>query len=348
MASASSYCFATIFRFTADVSMLASGSVVSPEIRLSDVNWKIELQKKTDETGIKNVLGVFLVSKFDKNTENFSIKAQAAFKLLRNDGQMEESIIKHLPKVRFSSIKQSHGFDDFVDWIDFLDRFVNENGAVFEIEITAEPLIQTFGLDIGYAKFRVVVNDVSELDSCYSSETVVRGIKWKLRIQRQDESLSAFLYGDTNDMDKHWSYRTECTLKLVSFHEDVRSIKYSFKHDFCMEMNALGYNKLLDWSDFVSAEKQYVRNDNACFIIEMKVDEPKPMWQIMDHKLSKANSLLECSICFECFATGKIFTIKCGHLFCKPCFRKFIVNQQVCPKCRTPTSADELHPIFFT
>lgn len=98
MASASSYCFATIFRFTADVSMLASGSVVSPEIRLSDVNWKIELQKKTDETGIKNVLGVFLVSKFDKNTENFSIKAQAAFKLLRNDGQMEESIIKHFTK----------------------------------------------------------------------------------------------------------------------------------------------------------------------------------------------------------------------------------------------------------
>lgn len=350
MASTSICSFHTIFRFTVDVTKLSSEPIESSEVKLSNIDWKVKLEKSNENS---NKLGIYLVSKLDENADNWSCEAQATFKLLPNDmDKMEQSIVKYLSKKKFSNYKRSHGFHEFVEWNEFLEHFVNEeNVASFEVEISTEPSMRTIkrlGVDQKYAKFRVIVEDVSKLDACFSPETVVRGIRWKLLTRKKAENLSAFLWAENDDIGVDWSYKVEFSLELTSFDENIPSKKIKLTHRYRRETNDWGYDKFLSWTDFTDTKNNYVQNDRARFIVEMKVDEPEPQWKIGEYKLSKENSLLLCIVCLECFTSGNIFATKCGHLFCKPCFDKTIEQRQVCPKCNAPSSADEIRPIFFT
>lgn len=63
MATMSDSCFHTAFRFTADVSNLASNAVKSSVFELSNVDWKVKLlQMASNEDNSKKFLGVHLVS----------------------------------------------------------------------------------------------------------------------------------------------------------------------------------------------------------------------------------------------------------------------------------------------
>lgn len=125
MASTSICSFHTIFGFTVNVTDLASQPIESPEVKLSNINWKVKLKKKSNDR--KNKLGIFLVSNFDDNTVKWSCGAQATFKLLPNDNdELKQSIVKYLPKQKFSNEKRSHGYGKFVQWKKFLKHFVNK------------------------------------------------------------------------------------------------------------------------------------------------------------------------------------------------------------------------------
>lgn len=125
MASTSICSFHTIFGFTVNVTDLASQPIKSPEVTLSNINWKVKLKKKSNDR--KNKLGIFLVSNFDDNTVKWSCGAQATFKLLSNDNdELKQSIVKYLPKQKFSNEKRSHGYGKFVQWKKFLKHFVNK------------------------------------------------------------------------------------------------------------------------------------------------------------------------------------------------------------------------------
>lgn len=345
MASATSCCSSTIFRFTADVSSLATNLIESPEIRVSDVNWKVQLQKKSIAGG-EAVLGVILVTTFDE--ANLSCDAQATFKLLRNDNQINQSIVKYLPKRKFSSLKNAHGFDEFVDWADFLAHFVSDGKATFKIEISAEPLQRMVEATIEqeFAQLQVSVEDVSQLGWCYSPEIVVRDIKWKVQFKKNDDNLAVFLCADKLDLGKNWSYAVDCNFTLLALpHKNEDNIKKCTTGNFHYEADDWGYNQFVKWPKFTES---YVFADKANFVVEFKVHEPTPLWTLGRPNLTNANSQLQCAVCLECFTTGNICTIKCGHLFCEPCFTKAIEQREVCPMCKVPTNANELHPIFFT
>lgn len=348
MASATSCCFGSIFRFTFDISQFDTKPIESSEIRLSDVNWKIQLRKKSTDDGSKIVLGVYLVSTFDDSAANLSCEAQAAFKLLRNDNEIDQSIVKYLRKQQFSNLKQSHGFDEFIDWDDFLAHFVSESKAIFKVEISAEPLhrLTEMNIEQEYAKLHVLVKPVSELESCFSPVIIVRGIKWKVLTKKNDDDLAIFLCADKLDMGKNWFYKVDCTFQLLSLDETDNGIKKVTTTNFHYDADDWGYLHFAKWSDFTS--QRFTFANKANFLIEFKVHEPKPLWKLDKPNLSNANSSLQCCVCFECFTTGNISTIKCGHLFCVPCFTKSIKVRKVCPMCTVPTNANELHPIFFT
>lgn len=347
MANATSSCFGTIFRFTVDVSNLASNPIESSEIQVNNVNWKIKLRKNTVDDGGTEALGIYLVSPFNHNTANSTCEAQAAFKLLRNDDQSDQSVVKYLRKQTFSNINRSHGFDDFIDWNDFHAHFVNEGKAILKVEISAEPIYRATEMNIEqeYAKIHVLLEKANELQSCYSPVTVVRGIKWKLLIEKRDDALAIFLQADKMDMCKNWFYDVECTFELLSIEEENDGMKRMTRTDYHYDKDDWGFAHFIQWEDFTT---RYTYADQANFVVEFKVHEPRPLWKLNSFNLSKANSLLQCAVCLECFSTGEISTIKCGHLFCEPCFIKSTRDQQLCPVCKVPTSANDLHPIFFS
>lgn len=349
MATSTSCCCGTIFRFSVDVSQLATNSIESSEIQLSDVNWKIQLRKNQTDDGGKAVLGVYLVSAFDAT--NLSCEAQATFKLLRNDNQIDQSIVKYLQKQKFSYHKKSHGFDEFIEWDNFLAHFVSEGKAVLKVEISAEPLHRLtaeLNIEQEYAKLHVSVENVTELESCLSPGIVVRGIKWHVFIRKKEDYLDIFLRANKPDLSKNWFYKVDCTFQLLSLEENDSGIKKITRANFHSELDDWGFKRFLEWSVFTSPRFTSIPDNKANFLIEFTVHEPKPLWTLDKLKLSNANSSLQCSVCFECFTSGNISTIKCGHLFCEPCFAKSIEERKLCPSCKVPTDANELHPIFFT
>lgn len=347
MASATSSCLSTIFRFTFDISQLDVNPIESSEIELSDVNWKIQLRKNSTDDGSKVNLGVYLVSTFDDGAPSLSCNAQASFKLLRNDNEIGQSIVKYLRKQKFSNLQQAHGFDEFIEWNEFLAHFVTDSKAIFKIEISAEPLQRLIitTIEQEYAKLHVVVKAVSELIMCDSPVIVVRGIKWKVSIRKNDDDLAIFLCADKSELGKNWFYKVECTFQLLSLCDDD-SVKKVTTTNFHYDAFDWGYAHFIKMSEFTS--RRFTLANKANFIVEFKVHEPRPLWELNKPMLSNATASLQCCVCFECFTTGNISTIKCGHLFCAPCYTKSTKVRKVCPMCTTPTNANELHPIFFT
>lgn len=298
MANSTLCCYDANFRFTVDIKKLASKSVTSSEIRLSGVNWKVKVEKKSIKKFKKKVLGIYLMSEFDDKSKGWSCGAQAAFKLLpKDDDKMEQSIVKYLPRQKFTNDERSHGFNEFIQWNAFLEDFVdkNKNKAIFEIEISTEPSIRTIGLDVDqkYGKFRVNVKNIDKLGRCDSPKTVVRGIKWWLCTKKDDDKLSLYLYADGNDLNINCFCEVEATFQLLSFDKKVAPVKKSLTQEFPFYGSNWnwGYKEFLKWSDFISADNSYVRNNTAIVDVEIKVNEPKPQWKIGDYNLSKENSL---------------------------------------------------------
>lgn len=366
MAKSEISCLDTIFRFTVNAESLRLKSVESPQFKLNDVSWKIKLCKTSaiddtdkeaisyakclfEEDSSSDMIDIHLVSAYEGGTVDWSCEAQAAFKLLHKDDDVGKSTVKYLSKRKFSNAKLSHGIDDFIKFNDFLENYVHENRATFEIEVITNPLslMKQLEMDQMYGKFRVMIENVSKLESNLSSEVIVRNIKWRIKTKRENDALSVYLLGDENDMDMNWIYKVDVTFNLLSFDRSVKPIKHNLIHEFRCGSSIRGCKKLMEWSKFIDESKQFVSMDIANLFIQLKVDPPQPLWKIDKHNLSNAISLLQCSICFETFSGGKIFATECGHLYCKPCIETSNEDRAECPVCNAAIDLDVLRPIYF-
>lgn len=343
-------CVSTVFRYKANVPNSTATCIESPKFKLSDVNWRIKLCKT--QTAERTALGIYLISSLDENMEEWSCEAKAMFKLLPKNDQTDRSIVKFLVKQKFGHANSSQGFDEFIDWKEFLEHYVSGNEAEFEIAVSANPLNRNVSpnLDQTYSKLRLRVDDVSELEDeqCYSPEVIVRGIKWRFLVKKMDDYLAVFLSSDSLDLHKNWSYKVDATFRLLSFDENVGEKSLVISHRFNYREFDWGFNHFLSWSEFTDKRKRYVVQDTANFELEFAVDEPKPLWEIDEYQMKTGNSSLHCSVCLELFSTGQIYSTRCGHLFCQPCFKNSIEGNEVCPMCKTPSKIAELHPIYFT
>lgn len=157
--------------------------------------------------------------------------------------------------------------------------------AIFSIAI--EPPILTIDLNVDqrYARFHVVVKNVDKLGEFHSFDTVVRGIKWKLLAEKVGDDLSLYLCADENGMDKKWFHKIEVNVQSVSFDDDIAPIKKSLIHELRCGRSSCGFQKFIGWTDFMDADKKYVEDNAAFFLVELEVSDPEPLFEITDSEL---------------------------------------------------------------
>lgn len=285
--------------------------------------------------------------------EKWSCEAQAAFKLLHKEGRNDKSIVKYLPKHKFGHGNLCNGFEDFISWNAFLEDHVSNNEAIFEIEISTNPLNLNYrsGVDQTYTKFRVIMNDVSIAQCYYSPKIVLRGIEWWIFIiQEMNGDLSLCLSANTKQMISNWSYKASAIFRLLSYDDEIAPLERRIETaEFRHEMDSCyGLYEFIRWPELADVHKQYVLGDQGILEVELNVNEPTPLWDIGRCSLSKSNSMLQCCVCYDCFASGEIYSTKCGHLYCIPCFAKSVDGKPFCSVCNKPTSSVELHPVYFS
>lgn len=353
MASTSVIDIETVCRLSVETSNLNTRAVYSQEIDLNNLKWKVKFSKKSTG-GAKGdgYLAIHLESLFNGDAVKWSCEAQAAFKLLQKNGQAENCVVKYLPKTTFDHMHSSHGVENFIKWNSFLEQFVQDSRATFEIEITTTPLKRKRDvaqvMDRMSAKFAVIIENALKLEKCFSSKLVLQGVHWQVQVQRNGEFVAVFVLGDENDIDDNWFYNVTAKFTLLSFNRDVPSFCNEYKREFGKVRGfSWGYSKFIEWSHFVDESKKYISRNKAKLLVELKVEHPNSDWKIQPHKLVKTSPSIDCCVCLDSFASGKIFSIRCGHLFCKPCFDISITTRKVCPTCQATTTLAQLHPIFF-
>lgn len=346
--------FGTVFQFTLNTAKLSKVSENTPEVVLSGLNWKIRFSKKSSDGDQKTeTLSVHLVSESKQKDMNWSCEAQAAFKLLRKDDQVDKSVVKYLNKTTFNSDNSCHGVDDFINWNDLQKNYSYDNKVTFEIELSTSPLKRkrnaSEAINRCSVKFQMHIKDVSKLTttSVRSPEVVLQGVRWHVRCSKYKDRLIVYLYSNRNDMEVNWTYKVDASFTLLSMKKESMHLKKKYSKNWDSEIKGWGFANFLVWNEFVSDDEMYVSQDSANIFVEVKVQEPVPKWKIMCHTLSKAEQTIECAICFENFPSGNIFSIKCGHLFCKPCFTNAMANRKECPTCKVATRSIQLHPIYF-
>lgn len=352
-------CFVTLFRFTVNANALESTNCVeSSNVVLRDVSWKVKLCKRPtkdiDTTKATNVVDIFLISALDDGSGKWSCEAQAVFTLLQKEGQNDKTIRNVLQKQQFGDANLSFGIENFVDWDKFLAEYVNDNKAFLDVEISTNPLQRIVPSKMVqlYTRLHMFVENVSKLDEIFSSEVIVQGIKWKIHIEKIADNLAVYLLAsDITDMS--WSYSGDIKIELLSY--DGRPLAQRLGHDFSWATPEAGFDKFLSWSEFIDSKNKYVVNDKANFIVEFKVDEPKPSRGIIDpsepkpepESESPTGLTLDCAICMESFGSGDIWSTKCGHLYCGTCLDQTLKHALECPLCKKPCYRHEIHKIYF-
>ncbi|CAB3251867.1 unnamed protein product [Arctia plantaginis] len=69
---------------------------------------------------------------------------------------------------------------------------------------------------------------------------------------------------------------------------------------------------------------------------EKSLKEKKTKKQKTKKAKSKVKQLLRirCPICFNNLAKGTVVSTKCGHVFCRHCLQKALIQNPICPMCR--------------
>lgn len=352
MASTNLDCLESIFQFKVNIESLEAGEILSPEVKLSNLSWKIKLCRLSINDVNYIDISLVCVPPSDIAVANWSCDVRATFKLL-SFASTEKEIVKRLSKKKFDKDSLTHGIGQFCMWNDLIvpkNQYICDNEATFEVEILSNPLncIKTRSMDQTATKLRLIVENVSKLGNTYSPEVIVRGIRWKIQTRKEDDYFAVYLWAVEDDMDMNWCWQVEYSFKLLSFNSKVESIDCKTTSDiFRWGTPSWGYGKLIKWSEFVDNKKRFVRNDTAILEVKFAVKPAKPLWEC-EKSSTKTASALECSICFENFCGREILATKCGHLFCSKCINRSIEDRQKCPMCNAVAVVEDLRPIFFS
>lgn len=337
-------CLGAIFHFTVNVTDLQESNCVhSSSIMLSNVPWKITFCKRA------RALDAILSPDHDDRAAQpsaWSCDATAIFKLHPKNADKNNTISIILPEETFSSSTTPQPIQIISNWTQFLDEYVRDNEATFEIEILTGPLSSKVPTNMVQTKqtFHIVLENVCTSNEFFSPEIMLRNIKWRIHVQKlQDSVLGVSL--QALDTDPNWSYNVSCNINIFSFNKNVEPIVFNSTHTFNGKSSETEIGHVM-WSQFVDESSKYVVRDKAIMQVEMGVEQPKPFWQPKRNiGLGKENGVIEsevnrgivielpCSHCLQKFSSGQIFFVKCGHLYCQPCYRTHVYSIDRCEIC---------------
>lgn len=355
----------SVFQFTANVTNLFDKNVKSSQISINNLLWNIMLSKSSDGEWVQ----VDLQSSSNTSMSHWTCLVNASVKLLHKDGIESKTISSDWKNLKYSNEHTSYWDPQYVDWNDFVDNYVNDcNEATFEIELSTGSLNCKKPLDINqiYARLHISLENVSKLREIISYEVMVRGVKWSISIAKNESNLTTSLTANEMDFEMCSSYEVNGIFKLLSFDSDVESSVLNFNHNYLRGLSQV-QKTLLNFMDFDHGYSPYVKDDRVNLLVEFKVNKPKSLWANEVNTLNglqrseasdaeddshssnaSPHTSLKCSICFEKYGSGDIYSTTCGHLFCHECFNKEIEYSERCPVCRDEIYMRDFHPIYFS
>lgn len=274
-----------VIQLVVDVNDLELNCIESPDYILNALPWRIKLCKSiVDSNNTKlNVVNASLESRFGDYISKWSCKAGAIFKLYPKNRKNDEIIVKNITMDTFDSISPSHGIDEFVSWDTFLDKYVLENEAIFEINISTNSPNRRVETEQTSVKFHVFAENMTKPGIFSSPSVVVRGIHWNVSIGKQGNSLAIYLHADENDMDPYESMEVTASLTLMPMDDSVQQESGEFTRLFGKQHNLnRGFSDLISWDKFIEPSNKFIENDTAIFLIELIVGEPKLHWNISE------------------------------------------------------------------
>lgn len=270
-----------VIQFVVNVNNLEVNCVDSPDYVLNALPWNIKLCKSSfvDSNNIThNVVNASLVSPFDVYASKWSCKAAAVFELFPKNNKNDEIIVKNITKQNFSSGNPSYGIDELIDWNIFLEKYVMNNEAKFEIRISTDFPYRRVETEQTSVKFYVFAKNVTK--SIFTSpDVIVRGIKWNVSTGKEGDNLAIYLHANENDLDQNESMEVSASFTLLSMDESFDQEPHRFTRVFGKKYNInRGFPDLISWDKFIEPKNKLIENDMAMFLIELSVGEPRLNW----------------------------------------------------------------------
>lgn len=316
---------------------------ISSEIIMNDIHWKIKIceRKDRDET----VVEAALMCKPPKNLgdSKWYCEAMATVSLISFDINRQFNLT-NIPATQF---EDEHLSSQLVEIIRSTD-LKKDQQISFDVHLLVNPPFYHTSTDVVHllANFQFSIKNVSGPGRKFSPDINVRGTIWNVFVQKIENDLAIFLNYKRNEKNVNWCWQVECSFTLLSFDKNVGSVTKNIRKNFKTGLyNGWGCKRFLDWKTFLDPEKAYVRNDEAIFEIDLKVEPPRPLWSFEQAPLDTKG--LECSICLNGIINRSPAATKCGHLFCNACIRNSVEHYEKCPNCNTAAKLDDIRPIFI-
>lgn len=271
--SLQSNCVKTIARFTVDVANLNIGYVVSPNMTLNNLDWNVELRRKGDFVAL-------ILQSSSYNVSLWSCDAQATFKLFPQKELFKHDLERKLTKRTFTNRNSTYEIVDFVNYSDFLNYFVIDNQATFEIEISTcnSKTTASTGFQQIFSRLHIVLDNISYLTEKISSEVIVRDIRWNIRIEKKEGLIGVWLQAAESDLDISSTYDVTATIKLLTFDGSKQSITKSFSHAYSWGSTKGGLDSFVPFTLLMDKANKFVFEDKTHFLLEFRVEEPKSLW----------------------------------------------------------------------
>lgn len=120
------------------------------------------------------------------------------------------------------------------------------------------------------------VSKISDLDEIHTPEFIVRGIPWKVNVEKRysdgEASLAVFLYCSKKNKTPDWKQPARFSIKLLSFISDLLAVKYCVE-PFIYDHTDTGFGAplLIKWKDLHDFNKGYIKNGTISLDVHVEV-----------------------------------------------------------------------------
>lgn len=339
----------------------------TPEISVDEIPWTIRVRKiavnarksRSKKQDVEGGINLFLMCNYKAQSEDIKwcIVAGAALKLISHK-KSSEPVEKIFPMMKFTNAQLMASLENFISWNELVDEknhYLKDDKITFEATITSGPLCQS-GVarlcEISSTTFGMVLKDVKNLKTTYSSKVNVRGIEWTVLFRKHDNNcLGVYLNMNTKIEHFAWSLLVDFKVKLLSHSNDIKFFERKFQHRFHSDSIGWGWPKFITWNGLLNKSARHVESKHAYFDISIDVGPHEPFWKIEEtnHLINNdSTSTMKCPVCLDSFKDNdkEVVATGCGHLFCVDCIRSSIQLNNKCPLCNVPAAAIDLRPIY--
>lgn len=330
--------------------------------------WLFKLKKN----GTATDLGVFMHLKNIHESDQWAIITNTSMELLSSNSGRKPSKQKDL-EIVFTPKRLGRGYRNFIKWeklVDPSNGYINGDECTFEILVRAGPFLNVAaesGMEFETirkccdsspsGKFRSIIFYSNDFQAACSPTFILCNMPWRISVFKWQDIgrtrskssnlrilLQNLLKSKTKENDWSWSCYASMSCKLISSSDDSQSLLSEIENadfrDTSVEMITM-----VDWAEFIQAEKGFIANDKFTIEVELNFEETKGIEANIGKKCCLAK--LECAICLNGLLHRSISSPKCGHMFCKQCIEQTVQANGECPLCSQTVEPVDLRTMYL-